>query len=148
MIDNAVIQADIVAALKANSTVTSALVRQDGEGGAENVKESQWAGTDFTFPAIRVRVNRQIPITDRQNCDHARLSFSIRCLTEGGSSKPADELAGLVNSQFHGNAGGGKFFRGTGWSTYLRGSGLVSALRTGEKLWMAEAQFEGVVYPI
>jgi len=52
-----------------------------------------------------------------------------------------------VNDHFHGDEGGGRFFQGTGWSTYLRSSGLVSADRLTESLWMAEAFFEGVVYP-
>lgn len=147
MIDNAVIQADFITSLKGNATLVAALVRSDGEGGAENIKESQWAGTDFIYPAVRVRINRQIPITNRQNCDHARLTFSIRVLTEGGSSKEADQIAGIVNNHFHGNAGGGKFFRGTAWTTFLRGSGLGSAIRTGERVWMAEGFYEGVVYP-
>ncbi len=147
MIANDVIKADFVASLKADSALTASLVRQDGEGGVESVKESQYAGTSFTYPAVRVRINRQIPITDRGPCDHARLSFSIRILTEGASSKGADEIAGLVNDHFHGNEGGGKFFQGTGWSTNLRSSGLDAAVRTGEKAWMAVANFEGVVYP-
>lgn len=147
MIHNERIQADIVASLKAVAAITTALLREDGVGGAENIKESQWAGTSFSFPAIRVRVMRQIPITNRGHCDHARLSFSIRVLTEGGSSQPADHLAGLVNDHFHGSDGGGRFFQGTEWSSYFRSSGLASANRTGEKLWMAEANFEGVVYP-
>ncbi|NIM22357.1 MAG: hypothetical protein GTN64_08085 [Candidatus Latescibacteria bacterium] len=147
MISNDVVKADLVASLKANSTLTDSLVRQDGEGGVESVKESQYAGTTFTYPAVRVRINRQIPITDRGPCDHARLSFSIRILTEGASSKDADEIAGVVNNHFHGNEGGGKFFQGTGWNTNLRSSGLDAAVRTGEKAWMSVANFEGVVYP-
>jgi hypothetical protein len=147
MISNDIIQADFIASLKANSTLTDALVREDEEGGEGNIKESQWAGTDMTFPAVRVRLTRQIPIVTRQNCDHARLPFSIRIMTEGGSSREADVIAGIVNSHFHGSAGGGKFFRGTGWVSYFRSAGLGSANRVDEKLWMAEAQFEGVIYP-
>lgn len=153
MIDNSVIKADFIASLKGNATLIAALTKPDPDvqgqtiGGAENIKESQWAGTDFIFPAVRAKINRQVPITNRQNCDHARLSFSIRVLTEGGSSKQSDEIAGIVSDHFHGDAGGGKFFQGTGWSTYLRGSGLGAAVRTGERLWMSEAFFEGTVYP-
>lgn len=153
MIPNDVVQADLIAALKDNAALVTALTKPDPEvqgqtvGGVNNIKESQWAGTDFIYPAVRVRVNRQVPITDRQNCDHARLSFSIRVLTEGGSSKQADQIAGVVADQLHGDAGGGKFFQGTGWSTYLRNSGLASAIRTGERIWQSEAFFEGTVYP-
>lgn len=145
MIHNEIIQADIVASLQANATITTALMRYDDEGGAVNVKESQYQGTTFTYPAIRVRIQRQIPISNRGPCDHARLSFSILCLTEGGSSKDSDHLAGLVNDHFHGpNAS--IIFKGTGWNSYFRSTGLDSAMHTGEKLWMAVANFDGVVY--
>lgn len=147
MISNDVLKADIVAALKGYSTLTDLLVRQDGEGGVENVKESQYAGTTFTYPAVRVRINRQIPLTNRGPCDHASLSFSIRVLTEGASSQECDQIAGVVNSFLHGANGGGRFFQGTGWSTYVRSSGLDAAIRTGERAWMSVANFEGVVYP-
>jgi hypothetical protein len=75
MISNDVLKADLVAALKGHATLTDLLVRQDGEGGAENVKESQYAGTVFTYPAVRVRINRQIFIPERGPCDHARVIF-------------------------------------------------------------------------
>lgn len=147
MISNDVLKADLVAALKGYSTLTDLLVRNDGMGGVGNVKESQYAGTQFYYPAVRVRINRQIALTDRGPCDHARLSFSIRVLTEGASSQDCDQIAGVVNSFLHGSNGGGRFFQGTGWSSYLRSSGLDAAIRTGEKAWMAVANFEGVVYP-
>ena len=147
MISNDVLKADLVAALKGYVTLTDLLVRDDGEGGVENVKESQYAGTQFTYPAVRVRINRQIPLTDRGPCDHARLSFSIRVLTEGASSQDCDQIAGVVNNFFHGSNGGGRFFQGTGWSTFVRSSGLDAAIRTGERAWMSVANFEGVVYP-
>lgn len=146
MIHNEIIQADIVAKLKADETITAALVRQDGEGGAESVKEDQYQGTTFIYPAIRVKLQRQIPIKNRGPCDHARLTFSILCLTEGGSSKAADHLAGLVNDLFHG-PNGSKNFKGTGWNSYFRSTGLDDAIRTGEKLWLAVANFDGVIYP-
>lgn len=145
MIHNEIIQADVVASLKANATITAALLRDDGEGGEESVKESQYQGITFTYPALRVRIQRQIPITDRGPCDHARLTFSILCLTEGGSSQAADHLAGLVNDHFHG-PNGSNHFSGADWNSYLRSTGLDSAIHTGEKLWMAVANFDGVVY--
>lgn len=147
MISNDVLKADLVALLKGYSTLTDELVRNDGEGGVESVKESQYAGTLFIYPAVRVRINRQIALTDRGYCDHARLSVSIRVLTEGASSQECDRIAGIVNSFLHGSSGGGRFVQGTGWSSFMRSNGLEAAIRTSEKAWMAVANFEGVVYP-
>ena len=146
MIHNEIIQADVVGWLKADTDITAALVRQDGEGGAVSVKEDQYQGTTFIYPAIRVKLQRQIPIKDRGPCDHARLTFSILCLTEGGSSKAADHLAGLVNDLFHG-PNGSKLVKGTGWNSYFRSTGLDDAVHTGENLWLAMANFDGVIYP-
>lgn len=141
MIDNAVIQEDIVSALKAGAELVAAL------GDAENIKESFYPAKEIDYPAVRVRIQRQVPITNRGPCDHAILTFSTRVLTEGGSSKQASVIAGLIVDLFHGNEGGGKFFQGTGWSTFLRCAGLMGPFRTGEHLWTEEALFTGNVYP-
>lgn len=141
MIDNAVIQEDIVTALKADANLVAAL------GSANNVKESYYPAKQIDYPAVRVHISRQVPITNRGPCDHARLSFSTRVFTEGGSSKQASTIAGLIVALFHGDEGGGKFFQGTGWSTFIRCTGLMGPLRASEVLWTEEAQFSGVVYP-
>jgi hypothetical protein len=139
MISNEVIKADLLAKLKASAALTALLKA------AKDIKESQYAGTEIEYPGVRLKVNRQIAITDRGHCDHARLTFSVRVLTEGASSLEADEIAGVVNGIFHGPDG--KFFQGTGWYSYFRSSGLISPFRTGQETWQSEADFEGVVYP-
>lgn len=136
MIANQVIQADLVKWLKAQVALTSLLFD------ATEVREDQYQGTLFNYPCVRVALGVQIPIVDSELCDLARLTFSIRAYTEGGSSKAVDTIAGVANTLIH-----RKQFFGTGWYTWFRSAGLDSATRTGEKTWRSEASFTGVVYP-
>ena len=136
MIPNQVIQADFVAYLKGQVSLTSLLYD------ATEVREDQYQGTIFHYPAVRVALGTQIPITDREQCDLARLTFSTRAYAEGGSSKMADTIAGVLHDLLH-----RRQFNGTGWYAWFYGAGLDSAIRTGEKLWRSEASFQGVIYP-
>jgi hypothetical protein len=136
VIDNQVIQADLVAWLKTQASLTSLLAN------ATEVREDQYQGTVFLYPNVRLAMGIQVPITESGQCDLARLTFSIRAYAEGGSSKVADTIAGAAHRLLH-----RKQFKGTGWSSWFYGAGLDSATRTSEKLWRAEASFMGVVYP-
>lgn len=136
MIDNAVIQADLVTDLKAATAITALLAT------VNEVREDQYQGTQYAYPAIRVAIDGQTPIDDREQCDHTRLIFTIICLTEGGSSKTCDELAGAVKDRLH-----KRYFVGTGWYSWFRCTGLRSADRLPQKLWRAQMMISGVVYP-
>ncbi len=93
MIDNDDIQAGLVAYLKAQTTTVVALINSSGE-----IKEDQWQGTTFVYPAVRVDLGLQLP---KANCDAADVTFSILCYSEDASSQEADELAGTVNNDLH-----------------------------------------------
>lgn len=139
MISDSQVQADLVAYYKLLPAILAVLT---GAQGVE-VREDQYQGTVFAYPAIRVAIHQQIHLPDPGPCDLARLTFSVRSYAEGGSSKPADDIAGVVNGSTH-----LRTIRGTGWyCPRMRSTGLVGAIRTAEKLWRAEAFFSGVVYP-
>lgn len=138
MIDNRVIQTDFITYLKGQATLSALLA---GGTNAE-VREDQYQGTVFSYPAIRVAVLSQDPIVEREQCDHARLTLTIRCFAEGASSRPADNLAGVVNSILHRHQ-----MQGTGWYAWIRSTSLIGAIRLQERLWRSEAMFAGVVYP-
>ena len=71
MIDNDDIQAGLVAYLKAQTTTIVALLDSSGE-----IKEDQWQGTTFLYPAVRVDLGPQLP---KANCDAADVTgFSVR----------------------------------------------------------------------
>ena len=135
MIDNSIIQADLIAWLKARATLTALLATN------KEVREDQYQGTRFDYPAVRLSLTQQIAILNAEQCDLARLNFSIRSYAEGGSSRVADQIAGEVNRLLHRYN-----FHGSGWYSWFRSAGLAGATRTGEKLWRAEAFFTGVIY--
>lgn len=136
MIDPTVIQADLLSDLLAFSAMTGLLKT------ANEVREDQYQGTVFGYPAIRLQILNQTPIIGPEQCDLATLAFSVRCFAEEASSKMAETLAGLANSRFH-----RRNFHGTGWMSWLRSAGLIGAMRVDERLWRAEALFTGTVYP-
>lgn len=93
MINNSDIQASWIAKLKANSAVT-ALVP------AIEIREDKWKGTDFSYPNIRVKLGSLTPTTSNSNCQSFKSEVSILVFTEQKSSKQADEIAGVIATQF------------------------------------------------
>ena len=72
MIGNHILQASLIADLKAASAITT-LLASSGE-----VRELQYQGADFAYPALRVHIDDNRPIITREQCDHANLSFTVR----------------------------------------------------------------------
>lgn len=140
MIGNDVIQSDIVTDLKADTAIVALLVA--GGSNASEVRELQYQGADFAYPALRAHIDDNRPIVTREQCDHANLSFTIRAFSEGGSSRTSSTLATAVNARYH-----RRNFHGTGWYSWFRAVALLGPRRVGEKLWMSEVIFRGVVYP-
>lgn len=134
MIANDILQKVIVARLKADAPLVAAL-----NGSDEEVREQQWQGRNFTYPAVRVALGTQAPRIEMTPCEWARLSFSILCLSEERSSQQTDNIAGLVNAALHNKAwtvtaDGFRFH-------FIRSAGLNSAIRMSERVWRAEAFF-------
>ena len=131
MIDNDDIQAGLIAKLKASTTIVALLVS------GTSIKEDQWQGTTFVYPAVRVDLGMQLP---RANCDGAEVTFSILCYSEDASSQEADELAGTVNEQLHRKAFTSSSIR---YSIYSQG--LIPAIREDDRTWRSEATFHATV---
>jgi len=134
MIANDILQKAIVARLKADGPLVAAL-----NGSNKEVREQQWQGRNFTYPAVRVALGTQMPRIEMTPCEWARLSFSILCLSEEHSSQQTDNIAGLVNAALHKQAwtvtaDGFRFH-------FIRSAGLNSAIRMSERVWRAEAFF-------
>lgn len=135
MIANQTLQKNIIAKLKADSSILSILGNSNKE-----VREQQWAGRGFAYPALRIALGSQAPILPPRQCTWSRLAFSVLCLSEERSSLQADQLAALVNTIFNrvgfdGAAGDGFRFH------FIRSNGLNSAIRMSERVWRAEAFF-------
>lgn len=134
MIDNDDIQAGLVAYLQAQTITIVALLDSSGD-----IKEDQWQGTTFLYPAVRVDLGPQLP---KANCDAADVTFSVLCYSENASSKEADELAGTVNTALHRKA-----FTKSSVRYSIYSQGLIPAIREDDRTWRSEATFHATVEP-
>ncbi len=143
MITNDIIQEDLITLLKANTALTTELTSQNTESGEKQIKEDQYQGTLFEYPAVRVDIQRQDSLDNADQCDNSVLIFSIRCYAEDASSKRADVLAGLVNAAIHRQELVGAAYK----SPRMRNAGLLGAIRTDEELWMSTNIYNCNIYP-
>ena len=97
MLSNSTIQSAWVATLKANVNIT-ALVP------AVEIREDSYKGTQFTYPNIRVKLGKLVPQNQSNNCQIFRSEVSILVFTEQKSSKQADDIAGVIASEYWGKA--------------------------------------------
>ena len=138
MISNSDIQAAWIAKLKANTAVT-ALVP------AVEIREDLWKGSEFTYPNIRVKLGNLVPSVQSNNCQVFSSEASILVFTEQKSSKQADQIAGVIATEFW-----GKPFSSSG----VRFAGvMLDALvpaevpERDENSWMASVNFTATVQP-
>ncbi len=132
MIANNTIQAGIIAHLKANSALTTWL--SNLSAGSE-IREANYQGTTFIYPAIRAEVGTQSPGPETSSCylTTGETPFTVSCFSEGDSSKQADVLADLVNAALI-----GKRITGTGFkSLIIQSDGMTHAARSAERVWRA-----------
>ena len=131
MLRNDQVQAAIVAYIKAQSTITDELVTAQNSNGADEVREDNWQGREFTYPNIRVRLITNEPADPECNLHSVTLSFLV--FSEDPSSQEADRIAGIINNTLHGRS-----FQSNNISFSLRTTSLVPAIRSDERTWRAE----------
>ena len=131
MLRNDQIQAAIVAYIKAQSDITNELVTAQNSNGADEVREDNWQGREFTYPNIRVRLITNEPADPECNLHSVTLSFLV--FSEDPSSQEADRIAGIINNTLHGRS-----FQSNNISFSMRTTGLVPAIRSDERTWRAE----------
>lgn len=95
MPSNSQIQGAWIAKLKANSAVTALVPSVE-------IREDLWKGSTFTYPNIRVKLGNLTPQNPSSNCQVFRSEVSILVFTEQKSSKQADDIAGVIATQFWG----------------------------------------------
>lgn len=137
MISPELIQAGIISKLKTDTSLVDWLT--DRSAGDE-IRENQWQGVTFAYPAVRVDLLTQ---TEPGNppC-HSQILFNVFAFTEGDSSKECGVLAGLVDSALI-----RKKFTGTGFdSGIVITLGSVPPVRTSERLWQALLQYQTNIF--
>lgn len=137
MISPELIQAGIIAHLKADTTLVAWLT---GFSAGSEIRENQWQGRQFVYPAVRVDL---LPQTEPGNppC-YSQVLFNVFAFAEGDSSKDAAILSGMLDTALL-----RKKFSGAGYSSGLVISlGTVSPIRTAERVWQALGQYQTNLY--
>ena len=130
MIDPVAVQASIISMLKAAPAVTAIV--------DEEIREDNWMGTKFVYPAVRVAVNPIAPMANNNgNCRYniGDVSFTVSCYAEGSSSKGAANLAGQVADVF--NAKLVPNFKTVVGASLTQ---INMPVPEGERLWRADVQ--------
>jgi hypothetical protein len=131
MLNNNTIQEAILDYLKADATLV-AMLSDSGQ-----IKEDNWQGVAFTYPAVRVDLKNQV--TDVENgCNYSLVTFSILCYSEQKSSKEANNIAWRVLTILHDHS----FSFGGLYFSKVRNTGLIPAQRKDDKSWVAEVSLE------
>lgn len=141
MIGNDEIQAAIVAKLKDNAALAAWLADRDS---TDEIRELDWQGTQFSYPAVRVAASEQFPGEPTSKCflTNGHVTFAIYIFSEHDSSQECDQLAKIVD-----DALAGKRLSGTGWATMsIQPNGMLHAIRSGERTWNASGDYTARLY--
>lgn len=80
-----------IAYLKSQPTITNLL----SNGGANEIRESQWQGNDFQYPAIRIYIDEHPNVV---GCSPSDIEVYIDVFSEQKSSKEAQHIAGALET--------------------------------------------------
>lgn len=94
MADGETTQASWIAYLKTKTNLTTLLTN----GGANEIRESQWQGDVFSYPAIRVSVDYMPSIN---GCGPDNIDVYIDVFSEEKSSKQVAHIAATLQSILH-----------------------------------------------
>lgn len=141
MIGNDDLQAAIIAKLKADTTLTAWLAARSS---ATEIREAQYQGTVFSYPAVRAAVESQTPDMGGGTCylSAGEFTFTVYSYSESDSSQEADDLAKLVNDALI-----GKRLSSTGFATMvIKCDGMAHATRLAQRIWSATNVYRANLY--
>lgn len=134
------IKGALIAYLKTVSAITSKLIEYGST--ALEIRESQWKGTEFDYPAIRFRMIRNNP--DNGDCSKSDISFSWMVYTEDQSSATCDEISGIIAAYFQ-TRQFSVVFQGSTYHFSCGGVSIIPAVGLGVSVWKSEVVVEGFV---
>lgn len=120
----------IIDMIEANATIMALL------SDANEVREFNWKGTDFSYPNYRVRINS---ITPFDEC-YQNLDASVYCFSEDASSQEAEEMAGTVANEFFGDG----FTQDSIRFAFVRVD-VIPAIAQDMRTWRAECQLRSMI---
>lgn len=132
------VQSAIVSALKANAPLVAVV--------GDEIRESQWQGTEFAYPAVRIDLENLRSTGRGGTCTttNSTVPFSVVAFSEDASSQQADQIIGLVvgallDHQLTSVDFSSGFVR-------MSGVGQSSAKRATERVWRAIVGLEVNIY--
>ena len=134
MISNDVIQAALLAKAQAIATLTSALT-----DGTKGIKEFNYKGTDFSYPCVRLALERQTELSE-MSCP-SQVDFSFYVFSEKSSSKEADQIAGIIVSAIRDIS----FKQNTVRFTKIRILENIPAIAQDEITWRAQIRCQSII---
>ncbi|RMD60176.1 hypothetical protein D6833_10265 [Candidatus Parcubacteria bacterium] len=130
MIRSDQVQAALVSFLKANSTIVAEL------GSSDEIREAWWHGTEFSYPAIRVRILSMRPRGSSEHCaTQGRLSVMV--FDENTSSQKCARISGIIGNELH-----DKSFYTSGVRLITRVEEVVPPIRQDLRTWRSEVLVE------
>jgi hypothetical protein len=133
------VQGAIIALLKADAALVAGLA-----GDAKRIKEADWRGTTFEYPAVRVDIGDQRP-TGNGNCSEQRLGVtgSIIVYSKQESSLEAAQVLGLVE-----NAIQQKHLVGAGMGSQIMRDIQTNFPYRENDIWRGEVVFATTVFEV
>lgn len=90
-ISNDLLQAALVAYLKAQTTLTSVITSAE-------IRENTWKGTTFSYPNVRIELTRNTP--EKDHCPQS-IDVTFQVFSEKPDSQQADQIAGIITTILH-----------------------------------------------
>lgn len=134
MISDEIIQAALIAKLKSLTALTDLLIE-----GVSGIKEYQWQGDIFKYPAVRLDLESNewsFDVTGR--CTSQDVEFSLYFYSEERSSKQCSQIKGIAMNSLIGRGftqDGLKFSE-----IRLDRGGNVPAVREDQNTWRSQAK--------
>lgn len=131
MISTTELQQEVITDLQADALLVAVV--------GDEIREEQWQGMEFLYPAVRVGMATNLPLGDTCRHNHSTMGFKILCFSEDPSSQQCDTLAGLVMDALLGHQ-----FIVTNFTTgeiRLGRQGQIPARWTSQRVWRSEVYF-------
>lgn len=103
------------------------------------IREDQWQGRDFIYPAIRL-MNISLKPSSSTNCGLYEIQMNWIVFAEEPSSWRSDKIAGIISSVLH-----NKQWSNSNLLFYLRTLDITPAIRKDERTWQSVVQMIGTV---
>lgn len=133
LIRNDEIQTSVISDLLADATITAELLDPT------EIRELHWKGQEFSYPNIRVEINRNVPSLGNDKC-LSDVDLTIYVYSEEASSRQANRIAGIIADKYHNKSlnSSGIFF------TRLKAT-IIPAISQNLTTWRSQVNLSSTV---